>query len=467
MAQNAQTLAWIAGLGEVAERLFSRSYRIIGKGDHPPQETPVPPSKPADLIRRAHRLEAIVQAKERENTRLHAIFASVREGIVVQDMQGRIIMMNDAAREMLGSQKAFWQSVFGRMFHEHREMQRIEGEIVPLDKAVRAEVNNRIVVGQIAAVATETGERIGSVVVLRDVTDEMVTERLKDEFIKQMSHELRTPLTAIKGMSDVLLNQPQDRPPNRTFLEVIGRNAATLDKMIVELLDISEIGAGGLVLHKEDLRIDDVVWDVVEGMKRDFERAEIEIHVMTLHPDIHVDGDRRRLKWALGHLLDNAIKYTLPGGQVVIAVGRLMGRRTIIEISDTGVGISEEDLPQIFDRFYRGKPSTPDGRVLDPRGLGQGLFVARAVAEAHGGGVSVASVRGQGSTFTFSMPLSEKEAGDHLAITETHQPITVDKDDLNKADLAEHLAPTRPHRPIRLTDEDDTQPNDSTGVVSA
>jgi two-component system sensor histidine kinase BaeS len=118
-----------------------------------------------------------------------------------------------------------------------------------------------------------------------------------------------------------------------------------------------------------------------------------------------VVGDDPRLRWALGHLLQNSIRYTEQGGHIVVTASPVPNDQIMIQVSDSGVGISEKDLPHVFERFYRGEPRTPEGRLIDPRGLGQGLFIARMVTEAHGGSLSVFSNPGRGSVFTMTLPM--------------------------------------------------------------
>ena len=329
--------------------------------------------------------------------RANAILHSLSEGVVVQGVDGRIIMMNAAAKALLGSQKAFWNSELGRLFDEYRALRQAEGELQQLGGPRRVQVNDRILGATAAAVATETGERIGLVIVLRDVTREALTERLKDEFVSQISHELRTPLTVIKGFSDVLLHTPPDMPPKRQFLEAISRNAAVLDRMIIELLDLSEMGAGTFAVRKDPVALVDLVWDVLRGFDARLKRAGLEVHVYVAGADVEVLGDEARLKWAFGHLIDNAIKYTLTGGAIEVRCGHRRNGKALLEVSDTGVGIREKDLPHIFERFYRGEARAPDGKRIDPRGLGQGLYIVQSVVEAHDGYVRAASRQGEGS----------------------------------------------------------------------
>ncbi len=352
------------------------------------------------------RLQAQVQSRETEIAHLTAILESIGEGVIMQDTEGRILLMNEAAHTLLGSQKAFWESDLARLFEQSLQVLNIQSEFEPVGEPVTVEINDRILAAQVAAVADSTNARLGTVIVLRDQTRAALAERLRDGFITQVSHELRTPLTAIKGMSDVLLSQPPERPPNRRFLEAISRNVDVLDRMIVELLDISEISGGTFEVRQEELILDDLVWSVIRGLQSRWERANLEVHVIAIDKEkIRIRGDNRRLRWALGHLLENSINYTLPGGRITFRIGKVSQGRVIVRVEDTGVGIREVDLPHIFNRFFRGEARTPDGKVIDPRGLGQGLFIARAIAETHGGYLAVDSKVGAGSVFSLALPL--------------------------------------------------------------
>ncbi len=388
---------WLGSLARGVERLFSRLYHDAG-------ETPA----------RARGDAAAIRA--------NAILNSLSEGVVVQGLDGRVIMMNAAAKRLLGSQKAFWRSDLARLFEEYRALAQIDGEMQPLGEPRRVQVNDRILGATAAAVADKAGARIGTVIVLRDVTREALTERLKDEFVSQISHELRTPLTVIKGFSDVLLHTPADMPPKRQFLEAISRNAAVLDRMIIELLDLSEMGAGTFAVRKDPLPLADLVWDVLRGVEGRIRKAGLELHVFVTQPRLEIAGDEARLKWAIGHLIDNALKYTLPGGEIVVRCGQVRDGRALLEVSDTGVGILPKDLPHVFERFYRGEARAPDGALLDPRGLGQGLYVAKSVVEAHGGYIKAASGEGEGSTFTVALPVAETPLEDTVPLMAVVEP---------------------------------------------
>jgi two-component system phosphate regulon sensor histidine kinase PhoR len=394
------SLARVNHLGAATERLFSRLYTTINRKS---QQSELEQTRA--LKQRAARLAHIARKREEEAQRLNGILAAIDEGIIMQDTEGRIALMNAAARRLLGSQRNFWESELGTLFDTYRDIETVDTELAPLGEPTRIQVNNKILGAQVAAVAGSDGQRLGTMIVLRDITRDALSDRLKDQFITAISHELRTPMAVIKGMSEVVLGQPSDAPPNRRFLETIGRNVDILDRMIVELLDISEMSADAFSIRQDRLNLEDILWNVVNGMTPELNRANLDVGIMVKNAhSLHIIGDDQRLRWALGHLLQNSIRYTEAGGHIVITARQTDERQIAIQVVDTGVGISDKDLPHIFERFYRGEPRTPGGKLLDPRGLGQGLFIARTVSEAHYGYLTVRSSPGSGSIFTMVLP---------------------------------------------------------------
>ena len=397
-------LSRVNNLGTATERMFSRLYTSFNRRSQLQQQE----EKTRAVQRRNRRLVAIAKRRESDAERLNGILASIDEGIIMQNTEGRIVLINTAARKLLGGQRNFWESELGTLFDTYRDITTLDSELAPLGEPTRVQINNKILGAQVAAVANDKGTRLGTMIVLRDVTRDALSDRLKDQFITAISHELRTPMTAIKGMSEVLLGQPTDKPVNRRFLETIGRNVDILDRMIVELLDISEMGADAFNVRHDDLNIQDLLWNVVNGVSPEIKRADLDVGIMVRDARrLRVKGDDQRMRWGLGHLLQNSIRYTQSGGHIVITALLENEEQVAIQVVDTGVGISEKDLPHIFERFYRGEPRTSEGELLDLRGLGQGLFIARQVAEAHGGYLSVRSSAGSGSVFTMVLPVSQ------------------------------------------------------------
>lgn len=402
--------------GGATQKFFERLYRGLSrKHGLPPGTGATPEPDQASALRQANReLTARFRESQTSVNRLEAVLARISEGVILQSPEGRVVLMNDAAYRLLGSIKAFWESDLGRLFKRAHERAAEGGELEPIGAPIRVPVNDRVLGAQLAAVTAPDGTPLGTLIVLRDVTREALSDQLKDQFITQISHELRTPLTVIKGMSEVILNQPPEHPPKRKFLEAIARNAATLDRMIVELLDLSEISAGSFSVRQEPVALDDLVLNVIRGRETAIARGGLRIGVLLAgdRERLRIRGDERRLAWGIGHLIDNSINYTLPGGLITVRIGALRAGHVLVDVIDSGVGISSRDMEHVFDRFYRGEPRTREGKILDPRGLGQGLYITRAVAEAHGGYLVGTSTPGYGSKFTLGLPVPVASAPD-------------------------------------------------------
>ncbi len=397
-------LRFVDDFGRTSEGFFKRIYQGLRRkpSQHPPE-----PEPQENALRQANReLSARLRDFQTLAARMEAIFARLEEGVIMQSPEGRVVLINEAAMRLLGSMRAFWESDLGRLFKQAQQAPSGSAELEPVGKPLRVQVNDRILGAQLSIARAADGGALGTLILLNDATRETLADRLKDQFVTQITHELRTPLTAIKGMSEVLLSAPADRPPNRKFLEAIGRNVNTLDRMITELLDISEMNAGSFAVRQQPVTLDDLIFDVIKGREPAIKRGGLNVGLMVANrTQLRVLGDDRRLSWAIGHLLDNAINYTLKGGQITVRLGALRGDKVLIDVVDSGVGINERDAAHVFERFYRGEARTPDGKLIDPRGLGQGLYIARAVAEAHGGYLVFSSTLGQGSKFTLGLPI--------------------------------------------------------------
>jgi signal transduction histidine kinase len=247
---------------------------------------------------------------------------------------------------------------------------------------------------------------------MRDVTAEVEAERLKDEFITHVSHELRTPLTAIKGYGELLLSGAGGplQDAQHGFLETINRNVDDLIAMVNELLDFSEMQASGrLGVVKRPTRLSSLVEDVVEEWQPRMDEKELTFQVEIPDGLPPIDADIRRLRWAIIHLVRNALQYTPSGGNVTL---RLFERNDhlVLDVIDTGIGISATDLENLFDRFYRVTNMPAD----EVRGLGVGLYLSNAIVEAHGGEITVVSEEGAGSTFSIILPTLQDVPNDEI-----------------------------------------------------
>lgn len=399
-------------LGAATEALFSRLYGGLNRQKQL--------SEAAEQIEkmeiRTRHLRRALKEKSIETQRLHQILANISEGIILQDTAGRILMMNDSAKQMFGNQRHFWSSELGTLFNEQHNLPilgKLGSELAPLGEAKRVEISNKVISAQIAAITDRNNQRIGTMMILSNVTRDSLASRMKNSLVTHISHELKTPLASMRVASEILLNTPPDKPPNQRMLEIIGSNIDILDRMVIEMLDMSAMTSGEFQINFEDVNLEDLILDIYNSFEEDIQEAQLEVFLMMKHMnELQLVGDNKHLRWAISNLVRNAIQYNQPNQAIYIAAGidDSSDDSIYIEVSDTGVGISDKDLPYIFDLFYRGEARTREGKLLDPRGLGQGLFVSRTIARAHGGDLRVNSVLYEGSTFTLTLPRNSKPA---------------------------------------------------------
>ena len=252
----------------------------------------------------------------------------------------------------------------------------------------------------VAPVHDGRGRLIGRLLVVRDITAEREAERAKQDFFALVSHELRTPLTAILGYVELVVSDDASSFPDEhaRHLEVIERNARRLVRIVGDLLFAAQVEGAPLLLEPGEVDLVAIVRDAVELARPRAEEAGITL-VTELEPVERCVGDRDRLAQVLDNLLSNALKFTPPGGRVVVALAD-DGPQVRIAVADTGVGIPAADQPHLFDRFYRARNAT--GRSVP--GLGLGLTIVQTIVEGHGGTVSVRSENGAGACFTVLLP---------------------------------------------------------------
>jgi PAS domain S-box-containing protein len=243
------------------------------------------------------------------------------------------------------------------------------------------------------------GRLVNLIANVRDITKFREAEELKSTFISIISHELRTPVSLIKGYAETLRREDArwEADVVRDSLAVIEEEADRLAELIENLLDASRLQAGALRLNMGEVALDQLAQRMVEKFKTQTNKHEFRVEVPRDFPI--VNGDEARLTQVLSNLLSNAIKYS-PGGGPIAVRGSATPKEVVVSVSDQGPGIAEPDLPHVFDRFYRAD-SELTKRV---KGTGLGLYLAKAVVEAHGGRIWVESPPGRGTTFSFALP---------------------------------------------------------------
>jgi len=239
----------------------------------------------------------------------------------------------------------------------------------------------------------------GAVLAYKNITDLMRALQVKDAFIASVSHELRTPLTSVLGHLELLTDRPGLAPDVARQLAVVERNAFRLQALVTDLLDVARAQEGALTLSRDPLDLAMLVQDAVAAARpaADARAITVTCEVPEALP-LHADG--HRLRQVVDNLISNAVKYTDHEGSVSVTAATPSDEAVEVVVADTGGGIAEDDLPLIFDRFYRA--ATVEAQHIP--GTGLGLSIVRDIVEAHGGTLAVTSVVGEGSEFTVRLP---------------------------------------------------------------
>ena len=366
-----------------------------------------------DLQTQATQLAELLQSQEDEGRRRMAILESIAEGVVVSDSEGRIVIANVAAERILGTSR---KRILGRSLkhltgHTALDPSTNWGMIADSDTPLQTvfELEGKVVHISAAPVLTPSGDNLGIVAILRDISREIEGERAKSEFITSISHELRTPLTAIRGYAEALgggmvgpLSDAQSH-----FLGIIRDNALRMGSLTENLIAISELEKGGLKLEYLETDIHLAVGDVVNGFRNELEARQLEL-VLMLDDDLPtIEADQARIRQILNNLISNAVKFTYPGGSITIGASLLRDGEEqasvhcAIWVEDTGIGISPDEQAHIWERFYR--PASP--LAVEASGLGVGLSIVKSLVEAHNGRVWLESTPGLGSKFTILLPV--------------------------------------------------------------
>ena len=363
---------------------------------------------------------------EEEASKLNAILTSIADGVLVQDLAGSIVRMNPTAEQILQELEENYlyappspRSNNRAGHHNKQEMSLLDAFTkLEFHEAQRFEMGERVLSALSAPVVANDGERLGSVIVLRDITREVEAERLKDDFITSISHELKTPLTAIKGYLELFQMMTPNKLNERelSWLMSSDKEVSDLDRLIQKMLDLSQIDAGELGTDAELFDLADLVEQETEKWLEKMVERKLSFEVQTSKTPIWIEGDWDKLSQVIYNLIENAHHYTLPGGEIQVLLKAKNGQ-AVFEVTDTGVGISTEDQRFLFTRFFR---AIHEESTFEISGAGLGLYMSKAFIEAHKDGkIWMESQLNKGSKFYFSLPvvipsLDEKKSVEYL-----------------------------------------------------
>lgn len=336
--------------------------------------------------------------------------SGMREGLVVVDLDMRVVASNPSARRLFHSsfsdlhrqrltQLTRNPAIYGAFLDalQGKERSGVKVETFGQDRRIFdlrvVPLNNN-----------ETGKAEGAIGVFFDITRLEKLERVRQEFLSNVSHELRTPLTSIMAFIETLESGEANNEDTQRFLEIIRKNAARMNHLIDDILELSAIEAGTVRVTPESVPLGDLVEDVFGSLTTKASSQSIEL-VNNVGSEARVYADVSRLEQMLTNLVDNAIKFNRVGGKVVVSYED--GDRSRIRVEDTGEGIPTQHIERLFERFYR----VDRARSREMGGTGLGLAIVKHLARAHGGEVSVESKLGEGSVFVIELPPGAVNSG--------------------------------------------------------
>lgn len=331
------------------------------------------------------------------------LFNSMIEGVLVLDSEGAVRLVNDAFSELFNLRmnlkgRSLMEAV---RLHEIQEVYnqtlvvgRVHGQTIELPA-----LGNRALQVNAAVILDHNSRRRGMILVFHDVTRIRELESTRREFVANVSHELRTPLSLIKGYVETLIDGARNEPEVALkFLNTIEKHADRLTFLIEDLLTLSHMESGQLVMNLQVTDLKGVVERVCEDLALKASQREIEM-VNAIDSALEVMADGDRLQQVLFNLIDNAIKYGRSTGVVQIAASRLDDGMVEVGVTDDGQGITQAACERLFERFFRADKA----RSRDQGGTGLGLAIVKHIVQSHGGDVRVASELGKGTTFYFTL----------------------------------------------------------------
>jgi two-component system phosphate regulon sensor histidine kinase PhoR len=350
-----------------------------------------------------------LNAIQQEQSRLKTVFGCMAEAVLITDPEGVVVLHNPAAIKLLEIQtdpvvgKHFSDSISDDVALQMIEEAMNKGVVVTRE-FIPGSISRRYLKAHCSPVVSSSGVVLGSVTTFEDVSTNKEIDRMKSDFVAMVAHELKSPLASIEQMIYALqvdCKYEALQSCNKLHSRMTVRTKDLL-RLIDNLLNLSKLESGTVVFNLEATRGHDIIKDIVEVAAPQAEARNIEVRYLPCQDDWWFNVDYDHIRTAIMNIVSNAIKYTPDGGSVDVTTS-LSGGFANLVFSDSGIGISKEDLPHIFDRFYRVKGKA----TRHITGSGLGLSLVKEVVEAHQGYIDVRSNPDQGTTFTMSFPIVE------------------------------------------------------------
>jgi two-component system NtrC family sensor kinase len=338
---------------------------------------------------------ALYTSIAQERNKLGSILTNIQDGVIVIDRDQRMVFANKTIQEALR-----WgeQPIVGRPYRELLTQAELLQLMDTSESTNRAEIgveDGRVFSAMLSRIAD-----IGTVVSFHDITNLKKLDRIKSDFVSTVSHDLRSPLTAILGYVELLDRVGTVNDMQREFIRRVQVSVHNITTLVDDLLNLGRIEAG-FDVRREVVQLDQLIRLALENIRKQVEDKNHQIILEMPAQLPSLLANPVQMRQMIDNLLDNAVKYTLPGGKINLRVATAQ-KQIIMQIQDAGIGIPAVDLPYIFDKFYRASNSGSD-----VTGTGLGLAIVKSIIESHNGRIWVESEIGQGTTFTIVLPLTE------------------------------------------------------------
>ncbi len=335
-----------------------------------------------------------------QKNQIETILLHMTDGIIAFNMQGEIILINPAAKKFLSIRPE--DNTFDDIFSKFKLDINME-KIIYLENWTsteqRIQVEDRYVNVFFAPFKNETDRPDGVIAVIQDITEHVKLDNMQKEFVADVSHELKTPITSIMGYADTLLEGEYDKETQEKFLNVIAVEARRMAKLVTDLLTLSRYDSNKKKTQKESFDLGELVKKCQDKLAIEIKKKNHTVNCFVTADVPPVYADKSEIERVVLNILSNSIKYTKDGGEIKIYVG-FVYNDAYIKIFDNGIGIPEEDLNRIFERFYR----VDKARTREMGGTGLGLSIAKEILDKNGGSIDIKSVVGQGTEVVVRVP---------------------------------------------------------------
>ena len=340
-----------------------------------------------------------------QKNQIETILLHMTDGIIAFNREGEIILINPAAKKFLGirPEDETFDDIF-KKFDVNINMEKIIYLENWTSTEQRIQVNDKYVNVFFAPFKNETERPNGVIAVIQDITEHVKLDNMQKELVADVSHELKTPITSIMGYADTLLEGEYDKETQTKFLNVIATEARRMARLVTDLLTLSRYDNNKKNIRKESFDLGDLVKKCQDKLAIEIKKKHHKVDCFVTADVPPVYADKYDIERVILNVLTNSIKYTPDGGEIKIYVG-FVYNDAYIKIFDNGIGIPEEDLGRIFERFYR----VDKARTREMGGTGLGLSIAKEILDKNGGSIDIKSVVGQGTEVVIRIPTKKTE----------------------------------------------------------